>query len=90
MPARSDGYRVPWQTRVLSDPRRQSQSALVPFFPMSRTGPPRLRNEQKPPFFRILRRIGAVFPIDSPSTLEERLDEMETALADLQRVEALS
>ncbi len=33
---------------------------------------------------------GAVFPIDSPSTLEERLDEMETALADLQRVEALS
>jgi hypothetical protein len=31
---------------------------------------------------------GAVFPIDSPSTLEEHLDEMETALVDLQRLEA--
>jgi len=32
---------------------------------------------------------GAVFPIDSPSALDDRLDEIETALRDLQRVESL-
>jgi DNA polymerase-3 subunit epsilon len=31
---------------------------------------------------------GAVFPLDAPSTLRERLDEVETALSDLQRIEA--
>jgi hypothetical protein len=30
---------------------------------------------------------GAVFPIASPSALDDRLDEIETALRDLQRVE---
>lgn len=30
---------------------------------------------------------GGVFPIDSPSTLDDRLDEIETVLHDLQRVE---
>jgi len=32
---------------------------------------------------------GAVFPIDSPSALADRLDEIATALRDLQRVESL-
>ncbi len=32
---------------------------------------------------------GAVFPIDSPSALDDRLDEIESALRDLQRVEPL-
>lgn len=30
---------------------------------------------------------GAVFPIDAPAALEDRLDEIESALRDLQRVE---
>jgi hypothetical protein len=33
---------------------------------------------------------GAVFPIDIPSALEDRLDEIERALRDLQRVEPLA
>lgn len=32
---------------------------------------------------------GAIFPIDSPSVLNEHLDEIETALRDLQRVEVV-
>ncbi len=35
------------------------------------------------------RSLGAVFPLNAPSTLQERIDEMETALRDLQRIEAL-
>jgi len=33
---------------------------------------------------------GTVFPIDSPTTLDDRFDEIESALRDLQRVELLS